>query len=86
MAVPTFIFMICALRTNVVFVFLFACIMTGFCLLAGCYWHLGEMNIEVAERLKVVRFRPSLPCLGCEWNEANNLDKRLPELYSSSRI
>lgn len=56
MAVPTFVFMICSLRTNVVYVILFATIMTGFCLLAGCYWHLAQLNIQTAERLQVVSF------------------------------
>lgn len=55
-AVPTFVFMICSLRTNVVYVFLFATIMTGFCLLAGCYWQLAQLNIEMADHLQVVSF------------------------------
>ncbi|OJJ79087.1 uncharacterized protein ASPGLDRAFT_137519 [Aspergillus glaucus CBS 516.65] len=53
MGVPTFIFMICSLRTNVMYVTLFATILTGFCLLAGSYWQLAQRNMELAHGLQI---------------------------------
>lgn len=55
MGVPTFVFMICSLRTNIVYVSLFATILTGFCLLAGSFWHLAKLNVETAHTLQIVR-------------------------------
>lgn len=56
MAVPTFVFMICSLRTNVVFVALFLTIMLGFCLLAGSFWHLAMLDVGMAHNLQIVGF------------------------------
>lgn len=57
MGLPTFIFFICSLRTNIVYVLLFACLTGGFGLLAGTYWQLAQLNTAVAHRLQVVCFK-----------------------------
>ncbi|TVY14460.1 Protein alcS [Lachnellula arida] len=38
MAVLSFVFLVCSLRTNVAFVVIFFTLVLGFCLLAGSYW------------------------------------------------
>ena len=42
------IYMICALRTNVVFVLIFAGLIPAFGLLAAAYWHLAQGNTAAA--------------------------------------
>lgn len=74
MGVPTFIFMICSLRTNVMYVTLFATILTGFCLLAGSYWQLAQRNMELAHGLQIVRVpTPTSSCLSFFLDPANRL-------------
>jgi hypothetical protein len=43
-----FIYMICALRTNLVFVGIFFFLVPAFGCLAGAYWHLAEGNVSTA--------------------------------------
>lgn len=50
-----FMFGICALRTNVVFVTLFALILSIAEILAAAYWSLAEGSVEHAEHLLKVR-------------------------------
>lgn len=53
MGVLCFVYMICALRTNVVFFFIFAFLVPAFGCLAGAYWHLAEGNSSKASTLLV---------------------------------
>lgn len=53
MGVLCLIYMICALRTNVVFVLIFAGLVPAFCCLAGAYWQLALGNATAAEHLVV---------------------------------
>lgn len=51
MGVLCLIYMICALRTNIVFVLIFAGLVPGFGCLAGAYWHLAQGNSGTAGTL-----------------------------------
>jgi len=53
MGILCFIFLICSVRTNVVFVFVFACLVTGFGLLAGVYWNVALGNAATAASLQI---------------------------------
>nr|POE54430.1 protein alcs [Quercus suber] len=46
-----FIFLICALRTNVAFVIIFLTLVAAFCCLAGAYWHTALGNASTAKTL-----------------------------------
>jgi len=48
-----FIYMICALRTNVVFVGIFLFLVPAFGCLAGAYWHLAEGSVSTAQTLLI---------------------------------
>jgi len=48
-----FIYMICALRTNIVFVGIFAGLVPAFGCLAGAYWHLAQGNSGTAGTLLI---------------------------------
>lgn len=54
MAVPTFVFMICSLRTNIMYFLIFLFLVLGFTLLSGSYWQLAQENVTMAHRLQVV--------------------------------
>jgi hypothetical protein len=47
------IYMICALRTNMVFFGIFLSLVAAFGCLAGAYWHLAEANVSKATTLIV---------------------------------
>jgi hypothetical protein len=47
------IYMVCALRTNMVFVGIFASLVPAFGCLAGAYWHLAQANVGTATTLIV---------------------------------
>ncbi|TKA22069.1 hypothetical protein B0A50_08449 [Salinomyces thailandicus] len=53
MGLLCFIYLICALRTNLVFVGIFATLCAGFGCLAGVYWYGAEADAETAEALTV---------------------------------
>lgn len=53
MGVLCLIYMICALRTNIVFVLIFAGLVPAFGCLAGAYWQLALENATAAEHLIV---------------------------------
>jgi succinate-acetate transporter protein len=53
MGVLCLIYMICALRTNMVFVGIFFSLVCAFGCLAGAYWHLAEANVGTATTLIV---------------------------------
>ncbi|KAF2774475.1 hypothetical protein EJ03DRAFT_340597 [Teratosphaeria nubilosa] len=47
------IYMICALRTNVVFFIIFLTLVPAFACLAGAYWHIGQGNTALADTLTI---------------------------------
>lgn len=49
MGILCFIYLICALRTNVVFVGIFFCLVPTFGCLAGAFWKLAEGSAETAK-------------------------------------
>lgn len=51
MGVLCFVYMICALRTNVVFVGIFLFLIPTFSCLAGAYWHLAQGSAPIALKL-----------------------------------
>lgn len=55
MGLLCFIYLIAALRTNIIFVVIFATLVTAFCLLAGAYWQLAEGNTGLGGKLVIVR-------------------------------
>jgi succinate-acetate transporter protein len=55
MGLLSFIYLICSLRTNVVFVMIFATIAIAFELLAGAYWQVAQGNMALAGHLQIVR-------------------------------
>lgn len=42
MGLLTFIFLICSLRTNIVFFLMFLCLVPAFCCMAGTFWKIAE--------------------------------------------
>ena len=57
MALLCLMFMVCALRTNVLFVVIFLLLSTALQLLAGAYWKMADDlvgNAEIANTLTVV--------------------------------
>lgn len=54
MGVLCFIYLICALRTNIVFVIIFITLCLGFLLNAGYYWQMALGHIALASRLQIV--------------------------------
>jgi len=53
MGLLCFIYLIAALRTNIIFVVIFATLVTAFCLLAGAYWNLAEGNTTLGGNLVI---------------------------------
>ncbi|KAL6694163.1 GPR1/FUN34/yaaH family domain-containing protein [Trichoderma pleuroticola] len=53
MATLSFIFLICSLRTNVVYVIVFICAVIGFGLFGGAAWNIAEGNHTVGKNLIV---------------------------------
>lgn len=53
MGLLSFLFLILALRTNIVFVVIFATLSPAFCLLAGAYWQTSNGNADLASNLLV---------------------------------
>jgi hypothetical protein len=53
MGVLCLIYMVCALRTNLVFVGIFASLVPAFGCLTGAYWHLAQGNVSTATTLLV---------------------------------
>lgn len=54
MALLMLIYTVCATRTNIVFVLIFACLIFVFSLLAAAYWRLGLEDEVTGNRLTVV--------------------------------
>lgn len=61
MAILMIIFLICATRTNAVFVLIFAALTMVFLLLTGAYWRLAVADSLVGNRLVVVSPPASVP-------------------------
>ncbi|KAF2260725.1 GPR1/FUN34/YaaH-class plasma membrane protein-like protein [Lojkania enalia] len=53
MAIMCFVFLICSLRTNMVFFMIFFTLVIAFCMLAGAYWQLNNGDAVQAQRLTV---------------------------------
>jgi len=54
MGVLGFVFLVCALWTNVAFVAIFVAVVASFGLLAGSYWQAGNVAYDLAHNLRVV--------------------------------
>lgn len=48
------VYLICALRTNIVFLVIFATLVVAFGLLTGTYWHLALGHAALGAKLQVV--------------------------------
>ena len=53
MGLMSFIYLICALRTNLIFVAIFMGLLMTFVVLTGSYFQLAQGNIELANKLQV---------------------------------
>lgn len=53
MGLLSLIYLVCALRTNLVFVAIFLGLLLTFVILTGSYWHTAQGHTEMAERLQV---------------------------------
>ncbi|MCJ1255480.1 hypothetical protein MMC24_003296 [Lignoscripta atroalba] len=53
MGLLCFVYLICSLRTNLVFVVIFATLVVAFCLLAATYWQLALGNAILAGKLQI---------------------------------
>lgn len=53
MGLLSFIYLICALRTNLVFVAIFLGLLLTFVVLTGAYWQLALGNAKMAQKLQV---------------------------------
>lgn len=53
MGLLSFIYLICALRTNIVFVAIFLGLLMTFVVLAGSYWQFALGNLVMAQKLQV---------------------------------
>lgn len=55
MALMSFIFMIAAVRTNIVFFLIFVFLVVNLSLLAGAFWYMGQGNLDYGMKLQKVR-------------------------------
>ena len=53
MGLLSLIYLVCALRTNLVFVAIFLGLLLTFVILTAAYWHTAQGHTEMAERLQV---------------------------------
>ena len=67
MGVLCFIYMICALRTNVVFVLIFAFLVPAFSLLTAAYWNLALGNTARAGTLQIAAGACTFIVCCCGW-------------------
>jgi len=61
------IYLICALRTNVVFVMIFATLVPAFSLLAAAYWHLALGKAGPAETYQIAAGACTFVTCVCGW-------------------
>lgn len=64
MGILMLIFLICATRTNAVYVLIFVTLILVFVFLSAAYWRLAVADTVVGNRLIVVRLSPSFRRLG----------------------
>ena len=67
MGVLCLIYFICALRTNVVFLVIFLCLIPAFGCLAGAFWHLAQGNTGIATTLTVAAGALTFVCDLAGW-------------------
>jgi hypothetical protein len=67
MAMLSFIFLICSLRTNVAFVLVFTTATIGFGMAAGSFWHLAEGSVVVGMRCLVGAGGSFFACAMAGW-------------------
>lgn len=67
MGVLCVIYLICSLRTNVVFFIIFLTLVPAFACLAGAYWHLALGNTEIATTLTVAAGALTFVSDMCGW-------------------
>jgi uncharacterized protein len=67
MALLCFIYLILALRTNVVFVLIFFTLVCAFCLLAGGYWQTSNGNAVLAGKLVQAGGAFAFVTCACGW-------------------
>jgi succinate-acetate transporter protein len=67
MGVLCFIYMICALRTNVVFVIIFASLVPAFGLLTAAYWQLAKGNSAIVPTLEIAAGACTFVTCCCGW-------------------
>jgi succinate-acetate transporter protein len=60
MGILVFMFLICSLRTSIVFFLIFLCLDIGFFLLTAAYFRASKGDVTGFERLAVVSHPPSL--------------------------
>ena len=53
-ALMSFVFMIAAIRTNIVFFLIFVFLVVDLSLLAGAFWHMGQGNLDYGMKLQKV--------------------------------
>jgi succinate-acetate transporter protein len=53
MGLLCFIYMICSLRTNIVFFIIFLSLVLAFSLLSGAFWHNAKGNVALAGKLQI---------------------------------
>ncbi|KAF2455069.1 GPR1/FUN34/yaaH family-domain-containing protein [Lineolata rhizophorae] len=67
MGLLCFVYFICALRTNVVFVLIFFTLVIVFCILAGAYWQTSNGNTALASRLQIAGGAVAFVTCACGW-------------------
>lgn len=67
MGLLSFMYLVCALRTNIVFVAIFTGLTMVFLLLTGSYWSLASGNMDMANSLQVVAGAFGLMAVAAGW-------------------
>ncbi|KAF2188745.1 hypothetical protein K469DRAFT_86076 [Zopfia rhizophila CBS 207.26] len=67
MAMMCFVYLICSLRTNIVFFMIFLTLVIAFCCLAGAYWQLNNGAAALAYRLQVTAGACAFVTSLCGW-------------------
>jgi hypothetical protein len=80
MGLLCFVYLICSLRTNVVFVIIFLSLVVAFSLLAATYFLAALGDADTASRTQVVRFSPPPPpplsIFPATWHANTHLGRR----------
>lgn len=67
MGLMCFIYLICSLRTNIVFFIIFLTLVIAFTCLAGAYWNLNLGNVALAGRLQTTAGACIFVTSACGW-------------------